>query len=277
MGKIDHVIDVSRGDEKLSQYLQYLVNDMKVLIAFFHGVGDCVLFQVVFDHLKECYPCIHFDIGICRGLDQELIFPNAVFLDGDWREKFADLGYDLVFSCNFPMSEGQTEYTKAEYCCIKELGISPVCGHNRISGGKNRLIGIHYNITCLPESCNPDEETARKIWNEVLESGMIPIETHFHHIFHNPVNKKFPFVDCSVRRVQPRISTLVGLIEQCYAFIGVVSGNFHVAMATKDISNVCLLEKDFKAACFTKEPIHTIDIKNYKDGSVKEWLLSIQP
>jgi len=271
--KVNKVIDVSRGDEKLSHYL---TNGMQVLIVFFHGIGDCVMFKRVFDHLCETYPQIVFDIGICDGLDQEFIFPHAVRLAGDWREKFDTLGYDIVFSCNFPMSEGQEELTKAEWCCEKELGITPVWGHEPLQHGANRLIGIHYNITCLPESCNPSEETAKKIWDEVLLAGMIPIETHFQHIFHNPVNVKFDFVDCCVRRVQPRISSLAGLLEMCYAFIGVVSGNFHTALAVKPNDRVCLLEKDFKLGCFTKLPIQTIDIKDYKDGSVLKWLTDLQ-
>ncbi len=90
----------------------------------------------------------------------------------------------------------------------------------------------------------------------------------FSIFFITPLNVKFDFVDCCVRRVQPRISSLAGLLEMCYAFIGVVSGNFHTALAVKPNDRVCLLEKDFKLGCFTKLPIQTIDIKDYKDGSV---------
>jgi len=270
--KVNKVIDVSRGDEKLSEYLE---PGMKVLLAFFHGVGDCVMFKVVFEHLKKVYPDIHFDIGLCKGLDQEFIFPEAKILMPDWRENFAELGYDIVMSCNFPMNEGQDVLTKSEWCCEKELGIPPVWGHRPMQPGSNRLIGIHYNITCLPEACNPSKEIAEKIWNEVLASSYIPIETHFKHVFHNPANVKFDFVDCHVRRVQPRISLLAGLLESCYACICVVSGNFHMAVSIKDHKRICLLEKDFKLGSFTKLPIHTIDIKNYQDGSISEWLQSI--
>ena len=269
--KINKVIDVSRGDEKLSHYLE---SGMKVLLVFFHGIGDCIMFKCVFSHIRKIYPDIDFDIGLCKGLDQEFIYPEAVLLDADWREKFDTLGYDIVMSCNFPMNEAQDELTKSEWCCEKELGIPPVSGHFPLRGG-NKLIGIHYNITCLPDACNPTSEVAEKIWNETLAAGFFPVETHFEHIFHNPVNKKFDFVNFHVRSVQPRISLLAGLLESCYACICVVSGNFHMALSVKDHTRVCLLEKDFKRGSFTKLPIQTIDIKDYKDGSVLEWLASI--
>lgn len=269
---MDRVIDVSRGDEKLSAYLE---SGMKVLIAFFHGVGDCVMFRVVFEQLKKTYPNIHFDIGLCAGLDQEFIFPEAVMLAPDWREKFDTLGYDLVFSCNFPMNEHQTDLTKSEWCCVHELGIEPEWGHGIMQPGNNKLIGVHFNITCLPGCCNAEHDTAKAIWDEILSIGAIPIETHFQHIFHNPVNAKYDFVDCGVRRVTPKLSTLAGLLKQCYAFIGVVSGNFHMAMSIMPPERVCLLERDFKAQSFTKIGIKTIDINNYKNGDVFGWLSSI--
>lgn len=273
------VIDVSRKDNKLSSYLQ---KDMKVLIAFFHGVGDLVMFRVVFDQLKKVYPDISFHLGICKGLGQEEIVPDAIQLNADWREKAEETDefdfYDIVFSCNFPMNEGQQELTKGEWCAEKELGI-PIegcAGHKRVECGVNRLVGVHYNITCLPDACNPSYETAKKIWDEIRSLGMIPFETHFQHVFHNPVNSKFDFVDSTARGCIPRLSTLAGLLNLCYAFVGVVSGNFHLALSILPSNKICLLEKDFKLRSFTKKDVCTVNIKDdYKEGSIKEFLLNI--
>lgn len=262
------------------------------LLIFWHGIGDLVMFLPVLRELEALYnpsPFIRegemgsgkvkFTIGLPKGLTNEELLPDCidyVLLTGEEVNDTTDkLPYDLVAKITFPMNEGQTKYTKAEWCCIHEIGIEPVCGHDSLKYCQNRLVAVHFQITCLPDSCNPDEKTAEKIWNEILEAGFIPIECHFQHIFHNPVNKKFPFIDSNVRRCQPRVSSLVGLLQNVGAFIGVVSGPFHVALASLPVENVMLLEKDFKKECFTKEDIKTADLKNYKEGTVKKWLSTL--
>ena len=85
-------------------------------------------------------------------------------------------------------------------------------------------------------------------------------------------NTKFDFVDCTVRRCIPKISTLVGLIQNCGAFIGVVSGNFHVAMTTLPHKHIAFLEKEIPVARFTNESIQSFNLKNYQKGDIKLWL-----
>ena len=269
-------IEPSKDGKKLAEY--FIDDTIKnVLIFFAHGLGDVIMFMKPFEALKNKYPLIKFDFAILRGLDQESVYSEAVLVDAQETTDFSSdrfKHYDIVARINFPMSEGQEKLTKGEWCCVHELGIDPICGHTILNcPTPNRLVAVHFNITCLPGACNPDKETAEKIWNEILEAGMIPIESHFEHVFHNPVNTKFDFVDCTVRRVKPQVSTLTGLITSCAAFIGVVSGNFHVAMSVLPENKIALLEKDFTAPMFTKKDIKRIDIKKYKDGSVKEWLL----
>lgn len=269
--KFDRVIDVSRGDNLLSHYLKDSTIK-RVLIGFFHGIGDAILFIKVFEKLKELYPNIHFDLGLCKGLGEEEIYPQAVLLDGDWREKAETLGYDLVFSANMPMNEMQTEYTKGEWSCIKELGIEPVWGHTKPAIIKNRLVGVHFFITCLPDSANVPYDVAKKVWNEIKEAGFIPFSTHMEHVFHNPKNLKYDFIDRHIRDIPAKISTLAGVIQNCFAFACCVSGNFHVALSLLPPEKIMLLERDFLAPSFTKLPIARTDIKNYKDGSIKQWL-----
>lgn len=266
------VIEPYYSDQKL---VQYFSNDTKrVLIIFWHGLGDLIMFLNPLNKLKELYPQIHFDLAVQKGLSFEDVVPYARFVTGDDMNTLETLDYDIVAKIHFPMSENQIELTKGEFCCKHELGIDPVCGHRLVPGKPTRLIGVHFNITCLPDSCNPDEETARKIWDEIREAGFIPIETHFEHIFHNPVNKKFDFVDCSVRKAQAKISNLISLMGSLAGFIGVVSGNFHLALAIQPSNRIFFLQKHFKLECFTRLPIVRASILpgEYKDGEVKKWL-----
>jgi hypothetical protein len=246
----------------------------KVLVVFHHGLGDLLMFLEPFRALKESNPTTHFDLGLPKELGQKDVYPDAIDVGDD----LDLLDYDLIAKIHFPMSEEQEQYTKGEWCCIKELGIKPTSGHvapNLII--KNKLISVHFNITCLPNSCNPDEATAHKIWDEIIEAGYVPIESHFEHKFHNPINKKFDFVSATVRGCHPHISTLAGLLEHSAAFIGVVSGNFHLALSVLPPERIILLEKEFTAPMFTKSPIYRCDIVNYIDGSIFDWLKTTNP
>jgi len=251
-----------------------------VLLIFWHGIGDLVMFVEPFRALVKQYPYIRFVIGLPKGLGHDELLPDEIpahNVTGDEVNNddiTKELPYDLVAKITFPMSEGQEELTKGEWCCRYELGIDPVCGHGVLGAGVNRLVAVHFQITCLPDSCNPDRDTAERIWNDILEAGYIPLETHFQHIFHNPVNQKFDFVDASVRRARPRVSSLVGLLRACGAFVGVVSGNFHTALSVLPPGRLFLLEKDFTAPMFTKLTIARANLRDYK-GEVKGWLKNL--
>ena len=39
----------------------------KVLIVFWHGVGDVVMFLPILQYLRDNYKGIKFDIGLCKG------------------------------------------------------------------------------------------------------------------------------------------------------------------------------------------------------------------
>jgi hypothetical protein len=266
------IIEPLYGEKKLSDYLQD--KPKRVGLVFYHGLGDLIMFLNPYFALKNLYPDIEFTLMVQSGLSFEDIVPDAYFLKPGDMENLENLPYDLIAKIHFPMSEGQTEFTKGEWCCLHELKIPPVCGHHLVKPLPSKLIGVHFNITCLPGSCNPDEETAQKVWNEIREAGFIPIETHFEHIFHNPVNKKFDFVDCSVRKAQARISNLVSLMSSLAGFVGVVSGNFHLALAILPSNRIMFLQKHFKLECFTRLPVARASIMpgEYKGGETKKWL-----
>jgi hypothetical protein len=264
------IIEPGKQEKKLAAYLDE-GTFKKVLIVSWHGLGDQVMFLPLFDKLKELYPGIHFDLGFCKGLDEETIYPEAILL-GDLKN--IEEGYDLTALIHFPVEV--PGLTKAELCCKEELGISPpAIEYKPLPKFPSKLCAVHWNITCLPDLANCPEDVAKKIWSEILAAGWIPIESHFEHIFHNPVNQKFDFVDCSVRRVTPRVSTLLGLLGACGAFIGVVSGNFHCAMATMPHERIAFLQREIPVERFTHEKIQTFDLKNYQDGGVRDWLKNL--
>ena len=272
-----------KSEKKLTDYIKEL-NPKRILLPFGHGLGDTILFMNPFEKLASLYPDIEFTLAMQKGLGFEdlvgdLIGPNRkVILSSDLSYNEGTPDYDIIADIDFPMSESQTEYTKGEFCCIHELGIEPVNGHKKLLKAPNRLVAVHFQITCLPDAANPDRDTAEQIWNEILEAGYIPIESHFKHAFHNPVNEKFDFVDCSVRRVKAQVSSLVGLLQNCGAFVGVVSGNFHTALATLPPERVFFLEKHFKLECFTDLPVARASIVpgEYKEGVVKKWIENLR-
>ena len=87
-----------------------------------------------------------------------------------------------------------------------------------------------------------------------------------------PVNKRYDFIDRHLRDIPPKISTLIGVLENCEKAICCVSGVFHTALSVLPPEKICLMERDFKAECFTKLPIKKINVKEYHDGEIKKWL-----
>ena len=265
------------GKKRLADYLEE-VKPKKVALPFGHGLGDMVMFMNPFNALCKKYPEIEFTLILQKGLGFEELKDSfschngrAVF-SGDLSYKEDSSEFDIIADIDFPMSEGQIKLTKGEYCCVHELGIDPVCGHKKLDQGVSRLVGVHFQITCLPGSANVPYDIAKKIWNEIKDAGYIPIETLMQHVFHNPVNKKYDFIDRHLRDIPPRVSTLIGVMQSCSYFICCVSGNFHTALSIMPAKKICLIEKDFKAESFTRLPINKVNVKDYKGGFIKDWL-----
>jgi len=265
-------IEPGKTKEKLKSYLD-TGKYKKVALFWGHGIGDSIMFQIILDKLKELYSDIEFKMAFPKGLDEEVIYPDAVFVNSrEEAQKLED--FDLVAQINFPL-ETDPNLTKIELCCREEIGIELISGHKKLPEFPSPIVAVHFNLTSLPELANTPEDVAKKIWEEIKSRDAIPIESHFEHCFHNPVNKRYDFVNRHVRDCKAKISNLIGLIQRSQAFIGCVSGNFHVAMSVLPHDKICYLEKDIPVSRFTHENIKSIDVKNYKDGSISEWLKSI--
>ena len=261
-------IDPAKGDGLLTRYLNEDVK--RVLIVFIHGVGDVVMFIEVFEAIRTLYPRIHFDLGLAKELDQNNIYPCAVRLDPDWKSQVANMNYDLVFRSRFPMEDSQRPMvTKAEICCEKELGIQPIAKYPQLIPKK--IVAVHFHSTAVPELASAPETAARRIWEEIALAGFIPVETHFEHVYHDPANTRFAFVDHHVRDWPARLDTLMALLGAADAFVGVASGNFHLALSILGPSRVMFLEKSLKVTQFTKANVATAKLDGYH-GEVLTWL-----
>lgn len=245
---------------KKKKLVEYLKSGQNVLIRFGHGLGDTIMFMPIFYKLKELYPDINFDLYVESG--QEEIFESI-------KDKDAP-GYDLVFSLNFPMSEG-SGITKQEKCCRDEIGIKPVVSVAKLPQKSSPFVAVHFHGTALPNSVGCPENIAKSIWNEIADFGKIPIECHFQHTFHNPINKKFEFIDNNVRQYRANLHNLIGLIQHSFAFIGVASGPFVVSMSCMP-DRTLYLEKNHPVETYTKDDIQKIRIDTYQQGDIKKWL-----
>jgi hypothetical protein len=165
--------------------------------------------------------------------------------------------------------------TKMMKCCKDELGIAPP--HNDVAYIKKKhtpFVSVHFQGTALPGSVNCPKETAQLIWEEIKEAGKVPIEVHFEHIFHNPVNAKYPFVTRDMRDIPAKISTLIATIQHSFAFIGVASGPFVVALSCMP-HRTLYLQKKHKISSYTRSEVQFVDVNNYKPGIIYQWLKTL--
>lgn len=239
------------------------------LLVFHHGLGDVLLFLPLFYKLRETGK---HNIAFQEGLGFTPLVEGSIETPaGDF--DYASLGYDSYQIVRFEMSEG-TDLTKTELCASKEFGIEP----DALSALKkhvsaNKVIGVHFQGTCLPGATNPDEATAKMIWDEIKEAGYVPLEVNFEHLFHNPVNVKYDWVDRSTRGIAPDVNILLAVLSGCRGFLGVASGVW--VAATEVNKNSCFLEKGHKLENYFREDGDRIDINNYRKGSVKAWLSTL--
>ena len=260
-------------DKKLVEYLD-TGEYKKVCLPCWHGIGDLAMFNAPLTYLRNKYPHIQIDVGLAHGLQEEAFINGYILLNGDWSEKIKNSDYDLVFSVHMPLEDANNEnVTKAEVCCNQELGIPPIGGHLSIK--RKKLVGLHFHNTSVASVANPSEEVCRKVWNEVIEAGMVPIETLFQHGFYNATSAKYDFTDNHVRNWPARLDSCISLLGACDYFIGCVSGNFHLALCLLPYTHVALLEKELKVGHFTKLPVRGINTKDYREGSVREWLSTV--
>lgn len=252
--------------------IEYLKDGQNNCIKFIHGLGDTIMFYPLFEQLKEMYPKINWVLYTTNG--QEEIFGNY---------NCDPKNYDYVFELNFPCCEFNDKYkhfTKAEFCCIQELGIKYDISREynlNLGNTKSPLVGVHFNSTCCPDSIGCNYNFAKVVWDKIKERGLIPIETHFIHKYHNSRNEKFSFIDNNVRNCNGNISTLIGLLSSCRGFVGVGSGPIQVAM-TLYPEKVLFLKNYVPFNNLSKKyNVLTLDTNNIFDDNIfNQWIKNME-
>ena len=251
------------AEYKNKKLCDYVKPGRRYLIRFGHGLGDTIMFLPAFEKLKSDFPDATFHLYLESG--QEL----------EWVSHKDDGHYDEIFHLDFPMSEGERGITKMIKCCRDELGIDPPFADVvSLSKKQNPFVSVHFQGTALPGSVNCPEEIAAQIWEEIVDAGKVPIECHFEHPFHNPVNRKYEFIHRTVRDVPAKISTLIGMIQHCFAFVGVASGPFVAALSCMP-HRTLFLEKKHKVNSYTRNRIAVVELNDYRPGSVCSWLKTL--
>lgn len=247
--------------EKIADVIKQAEPGKRILIVFWHGVGDTLMFIPLYDYVKQCFPQHQFDLALLPGVGQAeflnaLAIPESEFL----------ARHDAAFVISFPMVEGADDMTKVEYCCKTEFGLpsTALLGLPYLPPTPNRLVGLHLQGTCLPGSTNPDEPTSKIIWDDLRNAGYVPLDLHFVHTFHNPVNAPFAWATRNCRDLKPDLMTLRMLIDRCAAVVAVASGPF-VLSAAANASKTIYLQKHHKIGCYFKDFPNVIDLLAYAD------------
>lgn len=260
------------GKQKVADVIRHLDPNRRILIVFWHGIGDLLMFYPLYSQMKKTFPQHTFDLGLLPGVDHGALIPEGKEIP----EKDFLKDHDFAFVISFHMVEGANHMTKAEYCIKEEVGDlgSFDLALPRLPRQSNRLVGVHFQGTCLPGSTNPDEAVAKRIWGDLVEAGYVPIDLHFEHVFHNPVNKPFPWAERGCRGLKPSLETLLMLIQQCRAVVAVASGPFVVSMCNS-AGRTIYLQKNHKIECYVKGFQNVIDLANYDKAKLLAMLAKI--
>ena len=231
----------------------------KVALVFVHGLGDTLMFRSYLDQLIAELTGVSIDCYVLAGFESLSLYYRSW---PGWEQM--PTGYDKVFEIAFFMAEN-SGLTKGELCGRDELGLdSWMCDLKPVVPEKSCLAAVHFSATALPQQCNPSEPVARRIWEILSERGLIPIEVHSEHYFHNPVNMKYGFVNATLRGSAPSLDKLRSVISQSMVFVGVASGPMIMALAI-DHRRVIYLKRSFDISSYTHLPVHQLGVDPFEE------------
>lgn len=240
-----------------------LVPGLKVCLIFPHGLGDVVMFKPVLDKLRKDFPNVLIHI---------MTRPDFGELD----DHDENIEYDLAFWLEYPCATAShPEFTKNTLCCSLELGIKPPLSDRPIAphGYKSPWVGIGCTSIACKSQNTPSAYEASELNKGVLAAGFIPVDTAM-------VSSGFVFegkspMACDLRQIEGTYEKLVGVIERCYAFIGTISGAYHVAQAIMPDRTLMLCPRAGEwQRLYRFAPMH-INMRDVTADKITEWLLSL--
>ena len=257
------------SSKKVCQYLDE-GRYHRVLIKFCHGLGDAIMFyNTCYKALRKKYPHIEFAYSTHYG--QEELFGKV---DKDPEH------YDIAFSLGYPCSEwGLLDETKSEKCARVELGLTlpPEERYSLPKSFASPLVGLHFNSTSCP-SFDVPLEFGKKLWEQIIDAGLIPIDTHMRHPTDNPRSIVHDFEQCrKIDNIPASLDKLIGLISVCRGFAGVPSGNLICALSLLPPEKILYLSSEFSMNRHIHFKCFEMNIKKqYDPGKVNEWLATVK-
>ena len=235
---------------------------MKVCLVFLHGLGDIVMFRPVLEHLRSVYPGTVFHL---------MVKPEYPELD-DHDERIV---YDVAFFLDYFVSKDMRGTTKNDLCCMLELGVKPPLGDRpKAPGGfRSPWVGIGCTSVSSRETFAPSAWEAKQINDGVIESGFIPLDTA---MMAKPgyFTRRSPMA-VDLRSVPGTYSKLAGIIERCHAFIGTISGAYHVAQSLLPGRTLLLCPRAGEwRRLYRNAPLH-VNMRDITKEVIRDWLLSL--
>ena len=256
-------------DKKVCDYLN-TGEYHKVLIRFRHGLGDAIMFYATcLKTLMWQYPGVSFAYSTHCG--QEVLFGSV---DDDPEH------YDITFDIGYPCSEGDgLDYTKSDKCAIVELGLKTPLEEDYTLPRTfpSPLVGVHFNSTsCTWLDAKPD--FARKLWEQIQEAGLIPIDTHMRHVFDNSHSVVHDFEQCRrIDNIPASLDKLLGLLGCLRGFAGVPSGNLIAACTVLPPRKILYLGSTTTRTRHYRLDTFEMDIrKPYDKAIVGDWLDAVK-
>lgn len=235
---------------------------MKVCIVFPHGLGDVVMFRPVLKRLRTLHPdvVIHF-------------MPRKEYVDFDDHDE--NVEYDLAFWLDYYMATAADHLTKNDLCCLRELGMSPPLSDlpEAIGGFRSPWVGIGCTSISMSSQYTPTEYEAKAVNDGVLEAGFIPLDTAMVSCGFSFDRKSPMAVD--LRKVEGTYAKLAGILERCHAFIGTISGAYHVAQALLPGRTLLLCPRAGEwRRLYRNAPLH-VNMRDVTKNVIRDWLLSL--
>ena len=260
------------------------------LFVFEHGLGDLINYLPV--HKEFCKQTDR-RIALAASAKRQfhLIDPNIISLNGD--EANLRNTFDYIYRVHYPDSKNSfppielhDEAAKPYLCAYYELGMSeftwtPFRMQNKWKVNNSKRVGVHlFGHTGMNTKLCPNM-VAELIWNEIIEAGYEPYEVHMipqfakeYSLNDRGCDDNLPMINKtnSLRFEEPNLARMIEEAGKCKYFIGIDSGPIYLATALIGCNNVIGLTNKKRHDHFLPKHISTVNVGNYKHGSVKRIL-----